>query len=139
MKKKQTSQGVMLVSTFSVLMATNIAVVYVANVLAPSNVVLGTYYIDKLWALLHSMGTLALVNTFAVPFIREYEDARGEMITTSEWMKYYLVLNLVGLWVISRFSAHLGLGLSSLWVVFFLAIALDFFQGIAMMWLEKNK
>lgn len=129
--------GLVLVVTYFVLFVVNALVVWLANSLVPQQVVLGTQFISKGWAIIHSMGTLALLNTFAIPFVREYEKSRGKMFSPKEWMVAYLVLNLVGVWVIARFAENLGFGISSWTVALVLAAVLDVVQGIAMMQVEK--
>ena len=140
MAKKNTlaeNPGLVLVVTYFVLFAVNALVVSLANSLMPQQVVLGTQFISKGWAIIHSMGTLALLTTFAVPFIREYEKSRGKMLSSTEWMVAYFVLNFVGIWLIARLAEQLGFGISSWVVALVLAIVLDVVQGIAMMQVEK--
>lgn len=129
--------GMMLVLTYFILFTVNSLVVYLASVFLPGNVVLGTQHITTGWALIHSMGTLALVNTFAIPFIREYENRRGRMLSNLEWMVDYFLINLVGVWVLARFAEQLGFGIRSWVVALFLAIVLDLAQGMVMMQVEK--
>ena len=140
MAKKNTlaeNPGLVLVVTYFVLFVINGFVVLLANSLFPQQVVLGTQYITKGWAIIHSMGTLALLGTFAIPFIREYEKSRGKMFSSAEWMVAYFVLNFVGIWLITRLAEQLGLGISSWVVALVLAVVLDVVQGFAMMQVEK--
>lgn len=129
--------GLVLVITYFVLFLVNGLVVLLTNGLFPQQVVLGTQFISKGWAIIHSMGTLALLNTFAIPFVREYEKSRGKMFSSTEWMVAYFVLNFVGVWVVARFAENLGFGISSWTVALVLAAVLDVIQGIAMMQVEK--
>lgn len=129
--------GLVLVVTYAVLFVVNGLVLLLANSLFPQQVVLGTQFITRGWAVIHSMGTLALINTFAIPFFREYEKSRGKMLTSQEWMVGYFVLNFVGVWVIARFANQLGFGISSWMVALVLAAVLDVVQGAAMMQVEK--
>lgn len=131
--------GLMLVFTYVVLFIVNSIVVYLANRWYPQAVVLGTASITAGWALIHSMGTLALIATFAIPFMRWYEDMKGKMLTSKQWMIKYFILNFVGVWLIARFADNLGLGVSSWRVVAVLALVLDFAQGFAMMRLEEYR
>ena len=105
----------------------------------PNAIVLGNEFITKGWAIIHSMGTLALINTFAIPVIRQIEIKKGRMLTPKEWMIKYFIINFVGVWGLARFSFELGMGISSWVVALFLAVILDVFQGIAMMQLEKMR
>lgn len=131
--------GMILVKTFFLLLIVNSVVIYVANLLFPKNVVLGTINIPIWWAVVCSMGILALVGTFAVPFIREYEFKSGKMFTNKQWMGTYLLLNFLGVWVIARMATFVGLGISSWVVALVLAIVLDAAQGVGMMQLEKMR
>lgn len=129
--------GLVLVVTYFVLFVVNGLVVLLANSLFPQQIVLGTQYITKGWAVIHSVGTLALLNTFALPFVREYEKSGGKMLTPTEWMVAYFIINFVGVWVVARFAQQLGFGISSWMVALVLAAVLDVVQGAAMMQVEK--
>ncbi|OGK62979.1 hypothetical protein A2334_01965 [Candidatus Roizmanbacteria bacterium RIFOXYB2_FULL_38_10] len=126
-----------LVVSYFVLFAVNSFIFFLSNLLFPYYVVLGTSHIPKLWAIAHSTGVLALLNTFAIPFVRVYEKNKGKVFTTQQWMIYYLLLNGVGIWIISRFPTQFGLGVRAWWVIVLLAAVLDVVQGIVMMKLEK--
>ncbi len=127
-----------LVITYGVLLAVNAVVLYLANMFYPKQVVLGTHSLSLVWAILLSMGTLALINTFAIPFAHMIENRRGRMLSSKEWMIKYFFLDFFGLWVISHFSQQFGLGISMWYVSAVLAIVLDVVQGIAMMALQKK-
>ena len=129
--------GIMLPITFAVLFVVSVAVVYVASMLFPNQVVLGTLYITPLWALIYSMTFLTLLNTFLLPVVREYEKYRGRMFQAKDWMVVYFATNFVGVWLITRFAEQIGVGVSSWVVVLFLAAVLDAAQGVSMMFLEK--
>ena len=129
-----------LVKTYFLLLIVNSVVIYLANLFFPNNVVLGTMNIPMWWAILCSMGILALLGTFAVPFVREAEFKRGGRVFSSkEWMILYFILNFIGVWVIARMATFVGLGISSWIVALILAIVLDVVQGFAMMQLEKRR
>lgn len=133
------STGTILVLTYFALFAVNAVVLYVANMFFPKQIVLGTMSMDTTWAIVHSMAALALIGTFALPFIRQYENSRKKMLSSMEWMVYYLILNVVGVWVITRFSDQFGLGVSGWYVVVGLAVVLDIVQGAVMMGLQKMR
>lgn len=141
MAKKEVvgNSGMMLVATFFVLFGVNAVVLFLANMVFPTQVVLGTLALSPLWAIVHSMGALALLNTFSIPFVHVYENKRGKMFSPMEWMLAYFVINLAGIWVIARFPDQFGFGVTSWMVVGVLAVALDFLQGLAMMQLAKVK
>lgn len=129
----------MLVITYFVLLAVNAGMLYWANLLFPQFVVLGTFTISLGWAIVHSMGTLALIDTFIIPFAREIEIRRKNMLTPKEWMAIYFLINAVGIWVITRFSEQFGLGISAWYVAVALAVVLDVVQGVVMMQMEKMR
>jgi hypothetical protein len=131
--------GMTLVITFLVMFTVNSLVVYLASVFFPGQVVLGTQHITAGWALIHAIGSLALINTFAIPFIREFEKMKGRMLTPKEWVIDYFFINLVGVWVLARFAEQLGFGISSWVVAVVLAVVLDAAQGMAMMQVEKYR
>lgn len=133
------NKGMILVVTYLVLFGVNTGILYLAHRFFPESIVLGTHALSPVWALVHSMGALALIDTFAIPFLYEWEKMRGSLLASHEWMIAYLVLNFGGLWLISRFSEQFGLGVSSWYVVLALAIVLDVVQGIVMMQLEKMR
>lgn len=131
--------GLVLVISYFLLLTVNSIVIWLANLLIPNLVVLGTWHIPYGWAILHSMGTLALINTFAIPFVREMERVNGKMFTSTQWMIFYFLLNFAGIWLISRFADQFGLGISSWLIAVGLAIVVDVVQGMAMMQLEKYR
>lgn len=137
MPKVKKETGIMLPITFDVLFVVSAAVIYVASMMFPNQVVLGTLYITPLWAIIYSMTFLTLLNTFLLPVIREYENYRGKMFSDKDWMATYFVVNFVGVWVITRFAEQIGFGVSSWIVVLLLAVVLDAVQGVAMMLVEK--
>ena len=71
---------------------------------------LGTLHISRAWALIHSMSTLAIINTFAIPVMREIENIKGRMLTSKEWMVKYFLINFAGLWVLEGAGHGLGVG-----------------------------
>jgi uncharacterized membrane protein SirB2 len=85
------------------------------------------------------MGVLSLINTFAIPLVRVYENERKRMFSTNKWMIAYFLLNFGGVWLIARGSEQLGLGITSWLVALVLAIVFDLVQGVVMMKLEKMR
>ena len=126
-----------LVITYFALFVVNGLIIYLANLLFPAQVVLGTMSIGLLWAILHTAGVLTLIDTLAIPFFHEKEKMMKRMLSPKEWMIGYFVLNFVAVWSITRFSEEFGMGVVSWMVVLVLALVLDFVQGMAMMWVQK--
>lgn len=126
-----------LIITYFILFTVNSLVIYLAHLWFPQNVVLGTQSLSPTWALFLSMGVLSLINTFAIPFMNQYEKSRKQPLTPKDWIAAYFVLNFVGLWLVTRAAEQLGLGITSWLVAAILAVIFDVFQGIAMMQLEK--
>lgn len=137
-EKVQAQHGLMIIYSFIALMLTNVVVLMIVNALFPHNVVLGTYSISYWWAICHSMLRLTLIGVFAMLLVTVYEWKNKLVFTSKQWMITYLVVNFLALWCISRFADNLGLGVSSWWIVLFLAIVFDWAQGMVMMALEKR-
>lgn len=129
--------GLLLVLTYVILFFTNCIVIYLAHLLFPQHVVLGTAHLTLYWALILSASELAIIDTFVIPFVRQYEIRAGRMLKSFEWMILYFLLNFITLWIIARFAHIFGLGLSSWVVAALLALILDVAQGFVMMQLEK--
>lgn len=128
----------MLVVTYFVLFAINCAIIWLANVLFPKNIALGTWSIPKFWAIIQSMGILALIDTFAIPFIREYAVKKKKMLSSQEWMIAFFLINTAGIWLMARLANEIGLGISSWLVAILLGVVLDLFQGLALKLINKN-
>lgn len=126
-----------MVVTYIVLFLLNSVVIYLANYIFPQYVALGTATTTKCWAIIQSMGILALVSLLVIPFVREFERRRKKMFTSKEWMILYFLVNTASLWIIARFAFYLGFGISSWMVAVGLAIVLGVLQGVAMMQIEK--
>lgn len=135
--KFEHNPGMMLVISYAALLVTNLVVLYLAQLWFSQYIVLGTLSLTATWALCLSMGKLALFNTLAIPFFAEWEHRRGRVLSSMDWMVGYFAVNFVGLWLVTRFSAQYGLGVTSWGVIAALALILDFVQGMVMMKLEK--
>jgi hypothetical protein len=131
------STGIVLVITYLVLFIISSLVIFLANLFFPYYVVLGNLNSNIVWSLIHSMGVLALITTFAIPFVRIRERVLGRMLTSQEWMIYYFILNFVSVWLIARFADQFGFGIRSWVIALVLALILDLAQGISLMQLEK--
>jgi len=116
----------------------NSVTIVVANVIFPTLIVLGTANISFWWAVLHSMGKLALIRILAVPAIEYFQEKQGRAANRSSWKFELLAVNFVGLWVVSRFPEQFGLGLSSWWVALMLAVILNATQGWVMKMIYKR-
>jgi len=125
--------------TFFVSFVLNSLVILIANTLFPAQVVLGNANSNLWWAVFHSMVMLTLIGTLAVPLFEWKQKMLGRALTTKEWMIGYLVINFVGVWVITRFSEQFGLGISGWWVGLLLAVAFGFVQSKGMMIVYKKE
>lgn len=135
--KVQAQTGLMLVYSFLTLMLTNVLVLLLANLLFPSQVVLGTFSVPYWWAIHNSMFKLSVIATFVMPLVAYYEWKNNTTFTPKQWMISYFFVNLVALWGITRFAENMGLGVSSFGVLILLTAAFDWVQGIAMLTLGK--
>lgn len=139
-EKVQAQHGLMMIYTFLTLFVVNNLVLHLANILFPTQIVLGTASISHWWAMYHSMLKLTLVCTFIMPLVTYYEWRNKVVFTPKQWMLTYFVVNTLVLWEISRFADNLGLGFSSWMYIVGFALVLDMIQGAAMMMLgEKSK
>lgn len=129
--------GMIFVLTYIILMATTAGVIYLANMWFPQYVVLGTMSMTPMWAICLTASKLALLGTFALPFLTEFELHRKKELSSTEMMIAYLVINFFAVWGVTRFSEIYGMGVTSWVVVLALAAALDIVQGIAMVMFEK--
>jgi len=136
-KIENNNTGIILVVTYIVLFVVNSIIILLANTFFPLLAVLGTVHISETWAIIHSVGALTLINTFAIPFVREYEKRSNKMFGSKEWMGFYFVINFLGIWLVTRFADQLGFGVSSWLVILVLALVLDLIQGIVMMQVEN--
>ena len=134
-KLKQFPQisGMDLVLSTVVVFIVNVVVLFIAHMIAPNAYVLGTHSLSLWWAIKLSMGELALLCGLVMPFVGMIEQNRQKVFSPIEWSTLYLIVDVVGIWAISRFSEVYGLGVSSWMVVLPLAVALDVVQGMVMM------
>jgi hypothetical protein len=131
--------GIVLLVTYLLLFITNSLVILLANLLAPTHVVLGTAHLSLSWAVCLSMGKLALIGTFMIPIINEAESRRKQVFTPRDWLIVYFIINFIGVWLISRAAGQFGLGISTWITAAILALVFDAAQGMIMMQLEKYR
>jgi hypothetical protein len=123
---------------FGALFVTHAVVIYVASLMFPEAVVLGTNTISPMMALLYSVFVFTLIVVAAMPVIESYQAAQRKVLSNTQWMVIYFILNFVGLWLVARFAEQLGLGLASKYVVLALALGLDIVQGLVVTSLMKK-
>jgi len=78
--------------------------VWLSNMIFPSQVVLGTACISKMWAVIYSAVALSIINMFLLPLAEKVKDKR---------MVSNLLVNVVGVWLVGRLADNLGMGISS--------------------------
>lgn len=123
---------------FFVLWVINSLVIWLANMYFPKMVVLGNAMLNHNWAVLISMGTLSLIGMLSVPLFEYYQEQKGKVLSTTDWMVGYLVINFVAIWGITRFAEEFGMGISAWWVALVLAAVMDFLQGLGMALVYKK-
>jgi len=138
-RELQAKQGVMIVLSYIVLFICNVLVIYLANLLFPTKIVLGTFALTPFWSLMLATTELSIWLTAIIPLVYYYEWKNKRNLTDKQWMGLYFIANIVLVWGVTRFANIYGFGVSSWVVVLFLALVLDFVQGIAMMQLSKLK
>lgn len=124
---------------YFVLLVLNSLVLVLGNFIFPEQIVLGTMNLSFWWSVFHSMSVLSLIGMLSVPLFEWKQEKLNRELTPKEWMVGYLVINFVGLWIISRFSEQFGLGFSAWWVVLLIASVMDVVQGIGMMMVYKKQ
>lgn len=129
--------NMMFVISLVVIAIVNTAVIALANMFFPDNVVLGTMSLSSTEALLLSSAAISVLTCMAIPFVFEAGHKLGRDITPMEMMISYFFINTIVVWLIARESEIFGMGISSWLIVLILAFVLNFFQGMAMMWVEK--
>ncbi len=129
--------GMIITATYVIMYIVNAPILYLANMLFPEQVVLGTATLSLMWAVVLSMSALSLILTLLIPFLHEIERKLDRDLTMQEWIGAYLAINFGGIWLISRFSEQFGLGVSSWLVVLGLAVVMNLVQGVIMMQFEK--
>lgn len=131
------SSDMMLFWSFFTLYVVNALVLWIANMLFPQSVVLGTHSLSPMWAIVLSMSALALVGTLTIPLVHLYERSSGAMFSAAQWMILYFFENIAAFWLITRYSEQFGVGIVAWYWAVILALVWDVAQGVAMMSLEK--
>lgn len=131
--------GIELPISFGVMFLVNIVGIYLANLYYPKMVVVGTFGLTSVEALLLSAGVLAAINALLIPLFHVAENARKKMLTDKEWMLGYAVMNTVVLWLMTRIPTVFGLGISSWIPLVSLALVLNLLQGLGMVAYGKIK
>ncbi|OGJ37693.1 MAG: hypothetical protein A2383_02230 [Candidatus Pacebacteria bacterium RIFOXYB1_FULL_39_46] len=126
-----------MVISYLSLFLTNVIVLWLAVRWFPQYIVLGTIGLTVTWALCLSMGKLALIDAFALPFFHEWEKQRGKKMSNVNWLVGYFLINFAGIWIITRFAEVFGLGITSWMVAGWLALVLSLVQGLMMTRLKK--
>lgn len=135
----QAKAGIMLILSYFSLLASNLLVIYLANLLFPSHIVLGTFALTSTWALWLSSSKLALLGLLVMPLVAYREWKTKKDFRPQDWIMLYALVNIASLWIVTRFAEIYGLGASSWLVILGLALVMNFVQGIVMMNLSKVK
>lgn len=138
-RELQAKQGIMIIMSYLVLFACNFLAIYFANLLFPTNVVLGTFALTPFWALMLSAGKLSIIGLLVMLLVPYREWKTKKDFSPMDWMKLYFVVNTLSVYLITRFAEIYGLGVSSWIVVLVLAALMDIVQGVSMMQLGKVK
>jgi len=120
---------VQLIKLFWVWFTAQSVVLFFGRMFFPGSIVLGTNLISPLMAILYSMFVLSLFSVGTIPLVEVFQDMKKKKLSTTEWMLLYIVVNTIGLLIISRFAVSLGLGLSSWMVAVVLGIVISVVQG----------
>jgi len=118
-------------SRFLVVWAANSLVVFLANWLYPTNVVLGTYRINLLFAVVLGGLLITVLSRLARIFLKKYvqQYLKGKL----GMFVFYGLINTASIWLIARAAPATGLGISS----FFWALVLGFSLSVSQ-WLTRQ-
>jgi hypothetical protein len=119
-----------LLTMFVVFFIDSSVIVYLAHMLFPTQVVLGTHMLSPLTALIYSMGLLCFLLVGSVPVIEVIAEVQKISLKDMHWMAIYFIMNAGFLWIITRFAEMIGLGVASWVVVLALAFVLNLVEGI---------
>ena len=114
-------------------------ILYGAHLLFPNQVVLGTYQISPLLAVIQSMLFFSLFAVVSTPVIELVADYLKLKLTDLHWIILTFLVDFVGLWLVARLANMLGLGISSWVIVAVLAVCFDLGQGLAIRMLRNTK
>lgn len=138
-RELQAKQGVMIVLSYFVLFVCNVLVIYLANLLFPTSVVLGTFALTPFWSLMLSGTKLSLIGLLVMLLVPYKEWKSKKDFAPMDWMKLYFVVNTLSVYLITRYAEIYGFGVSSWIVVVVLALFMDVVQGVSMMQIGKVK
>jgi hypothetical protein len=110
----------------------NSVLLLLANELFPGLIVLGTHLISPLMAAVYAGGVISLVGVSATPIIESVAMKRHIRLTEMHWMTLYFLLNTAIIWLVSRFSELVGMGISVWWVALVMGLVFDVIQGMLM-------
>lgn len=127
--KQRSLSFLQLVVMFVTLFIANAIVLYLANLIFPTSVVLGNHVNDMWSALFMSTLVLTIVNVGATPIVEMVSHWMHWAPSNRDWMILFFVINAVTLWVLGRMAEMIGIGFSSWFVVVVLAAILDLVQG----------
>ena len=114
-------------------------ILYGAHLLFPNQVVLGTYQISPLLAVIQSMLFFSLFAVVSTPVIELVAHYLKLKLTDLHWIILTFLIDFVGLWLVARLANMLGLGISSWVIVAVLAVCFDLGQGLAIRMLRNTK
>ncbi|MFH2085777.1 MAG: hypothetical protein ABII21_03270 [bacterium] len=136
-EKIEALTGLNLIYSFLVLFAVNIVVLYLAYLLLPGGIVLGTHALTLLWALLLTTCKLTMITTAVTPLLRYYEWKNGEKLGSREWLLAYVAVSIISIWCLARIAAIIGFGISSWYVALAVGLALGALQKTSLMTMAK--
>lgn len=106
----------------------NSGLIWIIGQLAPKGVVLGNQHVPALWASVFAGYILSTVNILIDPTVRLFKIKLKE-----PWQKLVLsiIVNSLGLWVITRLALVVGVGISAFWWAIVLGVILTLGQLFA--------
>lgn len=105
-------------------------IIYLANRWYPEAVVLGTNVISPLMAIFYSMVVFTIISVGAIPVIELLTTQLRWRLSNLHWFAIFLVVDVAGMWLVTRFAEQLGLGISWWLVAVVLGVLMDVVQGL---------
>lgn len=108
---------------------------FLANMLYPSNYVLGNAFLIPLYAAVVAGLVWTLIVWQAMPFAKKVGIKEKDMVKMAI---FYLAINFIALWVIARLSFFFGFGVISFIWVFALAFVANILQWLTWSFVAKK-
>ena len=121
---------------FAVVLLVNSLVVYLAAIVFPANVVLGTYQLSPLVA---AVLTGLLVTLFSLLLKSLRKQLNFKLKGREQHIVFYWLVNSVGLWLFAQLAPFTGFGISAFYWAFVIGAVLTLGQWITRQLFKSQK